>query len=338
MKYLFAFVLSVFLLVAFTGCGITPGNRPPGNSAGGSEGTEGSGLAQPAKAERSGETNQVVWEKRIKVMLYFANKDNTAVFPEEREVEVKDGAIMKAAVEALLDGPSDVSLRKAIPDGTRLLGINRKENLAIVDFSKEYNLTNSTGDAIARVAVVNTLTGIPGIEKVKILVEGKELLGKTGKPLGELGRVMLDAQGHPVQGEVKYITVYFGNANADKVVAEKREVCLKQGETLEKLVFEELSKGPVQQGLYPVIPKGTRLLSIETKNGLCFLNLSREFVDNHPGGSAGEAITINSIVNSLTELPDINKVQFMIEGKTEEVFIHVMFDKPFSRNEDIIQK
>ena len=338
MKYPLTFVLSVFLLVAFTGCGIMPGNRPAGSSAGGSKGTEGLEIAQQAKPEYSGETSQIVRIKKIKVVLYFANKDNTAVFPEEREVEVKDGAIMRAAIVGLLEGPSDVSLKKAVPDGTRLLGISRKENLAIVDFSKEYNLTNGAGDVIARVAVVNTLTGIPGIEKVKILVEGKELLGKTGKSLGELGRVMLDAQGHTIQGEVKYITVYFGNANADKVVAEKREVCLKQGEILEALVFEELAKGPFQQGLYPVIPKGTRLLSIETKNRVCFLNLSREFVDNHPGGSAGEAMTVNSIVNSLTELSGIDKVQFMIEGEICEIFIHGMFDKPFSRNEDIIQK
>jgi len=47
--------------------------------------------------------------------------------------------------------------------------------------------------------------------------------------------------------------------------------------------------------------------------------LSKEFVENHIGGSTAELMTINSIVASLTELPGIDKVQFLIEGNVREV-------------------
>lgn len=277
--------------------------------------------------------------KMIKMKLYFPNKDNSAVLFEEREVEVKDSAVLKAAVLALLSGPEDKNLRKAIPEGTKLLGINKKENVAIVDFSKEYNnFGGSVAEIVARVSIVNTLTEFKGVEKVRILVEGKSLIGPSGEPFGDLTRVALDDKGFPISKEKKTITLYFANDNADKVVPEKREVEMAAGESLEKIIFEELAKGPTKKGLHSVIPEGTKLLSIKTEDGICTLDLSREFVDNHPGGTAGETMTINSIVNSLTELSHIKKVKFLIEGKANEVFIHVVFDQSFSRNESIIQK
>jgi len=138
--------------------------------------------------------------------------------------------------------------------------------------------------------------------------------------------------------EKKVITLYYSNSNADKVVADKREVEISKDTQIERLVFEELQKGPKNEGLVATIPKGTRLLSVSTENGICTLNLSKEFVDNHPGGTAGETMTLFSIVNTMTELPGIEKVQFLIEGQKQDAYIHVAFSEPFKRNNSIIQK
>jgi len=62
------------------------------------------------------------------------------------------------------------------------------------------------------------------------------------------------------------ITLYYSNSNADKVVAEKREVEISKDTQIERLVFEELQKGPKSEGLVATIPKGTRLLSVSTEN------------------------------------------------------------------------
>ncbi|MCX7922510.1 MAG: GerMN domain-containing protein [Clostridia bacterium] len=274
---------------------------------------------------------------KVKLKLYFTNKDNSAVPFELREVVVRDGAIIKAAVQALLEGPKNTKLKKAIPNGTRLLGVNKKGNVAIVDFSKEYSTAGGVAEIVERVSIVNTLTQIPGIQKVRILVEGKALIGPSGMPLGDLAYVELDSNGYPISQEKKTITVYFGNSNADGVVAEKRVVVVNKGAGLEKAIFEELKKGPTKKGLFPVIPQGTKLLSVQTKSGLCTINLSREFVDNNHTGTAGESMTINSIVNSLTELSTVKKVQFLIEGKVRPAYIHLVFDKPFVRNESMIK-
>lgn len=141
----------------------------------------------------------------------------------------------------------------------------------------------------------------------------------------------------PLQKENVTLTLYFPNANADSVVPEQRLVQVNQGESLEEVIFRQLQKGPMNSDSGSIIPEGTKLLSIGTKEDICTLDLSNEFVDNNPGGTAFEAVLINSIVNSLTELPSVKKVQFLINGQKREVYTHAVFNEPFERNEDFIR-
>ena len=71
---------------------------------------------------------------------------------------------------------------------------------------------------------------------------------------------------------------------------------------------------------------------------ICFVNFSSEFVTKHSGGSAGEAMTVYSIVNSLTELKNVDKVQFLVEGNKIDVYKHLEFNEPFPRDETWIKQ
>lgn len=134
------------------------------------------------------------------------------------------------------------------------------------------------------------------------------------------------------------IVLYFAGANAEKLMQEKRMVnyeTYKQNPS--KVIVEELIKGPLDSKLYSIIPDGTKLLSVEVKDRKAIVDLSKEFVNNHVGGSTGEMMTIYGIVNSLTELKDIDSVEFKIEGESKEVFKgHLLFNEPFERDEEII--
>ncbi len=149
-------------------------------------------------AETSGSTATQAEGKTISVDLYFPTKDNSAIKKEARDIQVVNGAILRACVQALLEGPRTEGLRKPIPEGTELLGINLKNKVAIVDFSKEYATDGDLSEITERISVINTLTGIQGVEKVKILIEGKDLVGPSGMPLGEMPPATLDADGTPI--------------------------------------------------------------------------------------------------------------------------------------------
>ncbi len=63
------------------------------------------------------------------------------------------------------------------------------------------------------------------------------------------------------------------------------------------------------------LPSEAKLISIQVTDGLALVNFSKEFVTKHPGGSTGEIMTILSLVSSLTCLPNIDRVQILVEGQ-----------------------
>lgn len=135
------------------------------------------------------------------------------------------------------------------------------------------------------------------------------------------------------------ITLYFADMQAEKVTPERRQVQVEPDQALVPVIVQELINGPRVKGHFPTIPPGTRLLDWKLEKGLLTLNFSREIQVNHPGGTAGEAMTIYSLVTSLTELPEVREVQFLVEGeKNEAIWGHADTTRPFKRNPDMIDK
>jgi len=292
------------------------------------------------KDESTGENgvSSSVNAKTIKVSLFFPSNDNSALIKEERDIQVENGAILRAAVLALAEGPRTPGLRNPIPEGTKLLGIKIEDKVAVVDFSEDFLHTSGLDEVTARLSVVNTLTQISGVEKVRLLIEGEDMIGPSGLPLGDMEPAALTEDGIPIAGNKMTVTLYFSDSEAMYLVGEKRDITVNEGEKPEEVVIRELLKGPETHDLWDAIPEGTKLLSVNTKDGLCTVDFSSEFVDNSPGGTASERMAVYSIVNTLTSLKGIEKVQFLIDGKKREVYTHMVFDEPIARDESVIAK
>jgi hypothetical protein len=135
----------------------------------------------------------------------------------------------------------------------------------------------------------------------------------------------------------KDITLYFSDSNADKLWAEERNVPVIDSR-IAYAAIQALIDGPQTSGHYRTISEGTIILNIGISNGICTVNFSREFIDNHWGGSAGELLTLGSIVNTLTEFPTIQKVMILVDGKAGETLGNILLDQPFERMNDMIGK
>lgn len=131
------------------------------------------------------------------------------------------------------------------------------------------------------------------------------------------------------------LNLYFPDEDASKLFQEKREMLVVDNRKA-RAAIQGLIAGPRQSGLKSSIPDGTVLLNIYIQNRICYLDFSREFIDNHSGGSAGELMTLGSIVNTLTDLEPIDSVQIMVEGKTGETLGNILLDSPLERMEDLI--
>ena len=139
--------------------------------------------------------------KNLTIDLFFPDKEGEGVFLEKHELKVYEGAVLRAAVEGLIAGPTGDNLANPLPEGTKLLGINLKNDLAIVDFSKEFSSQNTVSEKAEKISLVNTLTEFTNVNKVKILIEGNEWKDSNGAPFGEMTKIPIDSEGKPEAGQ-----------------------------------------------------------------------------------------------------------------------------------------
>ncbi|MCS6862029.1 MAG: GerMN domain-containing protein [Abditibacteriales bacterium] len=115
-------------------------------------------------------------------VIYLINAETGRLQPVRVPLETAEDA--DAAVKAryilthYLDfTPTQKDLDKPFPPSTRLLDLQVKDTVAVVNFSEAYRTPQWWGGTdhayLALRALVNTLTELKGIEKVRILIEGK---------------------------------------------------------------------------------------------------------------------------------------------------------------------
>lgn len=159
----------------------------------------------------------------------------------------------------------------------------------------------------------------------------------NGAPNGESQDVKNPPVNPQPTAEEVELTLYFGDDQAMYLKPEKRTV-KKAGKPVAELLVQELIKGPVSKDLNQTIPKGTKLISLEVVDGTAFVNFSKEIQTNHPGGSAGERMTAQSIVQTLAQLPEIDEVQFLLEGQKEEsIWGHGYTAEPIKPEDSILE-
>lgn len=117
------------------------------------------------------------------------------------------------------------------------------------------------------------------------------------------------------------VTLYYQNKETKELMPEGRTLDSKTlladpYTTLMNLLIEE----PKNEKLKTTIPQGTRILKAELKDDIVYLDLSKEFIDNHSGGQEEENKTIYSIVNTLTQLNEVNGIKILINGRENQSF------------------
>lgn len=123
------------------------------------------------------------------------------------------------------------------------------------------------------------------------------------------------------------LTVYFSKENDSSdpagvrcAHAIKRTVPYTTG--VARAALTELFKGPFvsekQQGYYScIISTDITIRNIEIKDGIAFVDLSKEYTDGCGGASTCSQAARNAITNTLLQFPTIKKVEILIEGVPE---------------------
>ena len=115
------------------------------------------------------------------------------------------------------------------------------------------------------------------------------------------------------------VILFFANAETGEL---ETEIKIVDAKILIEKPYKELValliKGPQSSSLKSIIPEGTVLHDVTIENTCAIINVSNEFLNYE--NEENKLKIINSIVNTLTNLKEVQSVKFLINGEQNEKF------------------
>lgn len=267
--------------------------------------------------------------------IYYVNMDETGIESHNFVLtgEDTDDKIMEM-FEYLGTTPSKLEYKAPLAMGFSVNSYSCESNYITVDFNSAYENLSTTTEVLVRAAIVKTLVQLPSIRYVYFTVDGEALMDVTGTPVGKMsGDTFIYNDGNAINTyDEVVVRLYFANADGDALIGAYRDKFYSTNIPLELFVVEELISGPSGQieGLYPTINSETNILSVTTSDGICYVNLDSGFLSGV--NNVTTDVAIYSIVNSLTELSSVKKVQILVNGEIPAS----LGSSSFEKNNDII--
>lgn len=272
--------------------------------------------------------------------IYYLNKDVTSIVPVSYQM-TGDGTEVK--IEELLakleEVPSSVDIRRTIPENVKILNYVLDRKQLYLDFSTEYLNMDKATEVLVRAALVKTMSQVEEVSFIGIRVAGEPIKDTKGNPIGLMNEnTFLDNMGsEETATRINTLNLYFANKSGDKLKNQSTVIEYNANVAVEKVVVEQLIAGPTENGYYATIPKDTKVMSVTTKDSVCYVNLDTGFTGQ--GYDVLGTVTIYSIVNSLTDLPGITSVQILVNGETNINYKdNISLETTFQKNPEIVQK
>lgn len=254
--------------------------------------------------------------------IEYLNKEKSRIVEVAYEPKEADtDGLIREFLRVLSSDSDNVEYRKPIPNDVEVTSYSLDGVLLTLHFDSDYTSMTPVEEVLCRAAIVRTMTQIEGVDCVSFFVADTPLKDSKGNIVGSMNQEsFIENPGEQINSiQNTTLTLYFANEAGDGLVKEVREdVHYSSNISLEKLIMEQLLEGPTEEGAKSAIPTGTRLMTVTVVDGVCYVSLDETF-RNHDY-KVNEAIVIYSIVNSLTELPSINRVQISINGDTSGVY------------------
>ena len=278
------------------------------------------------------------------LLLYYLNEDlsslNTLSYLMEDGKSKADLSPQEMAddmLEQLATPSGDVRSIAPIQNFT-VTGTTLQNGTLTVFLSSDYEELETVREILTRAALVNTLCQIDGVDSVSFLCGDHPLTNEDGSVVTAMNSDMfIFNSGKEIMNYEKVrLHLYFANEDGDQLVDTYRNVVYNSNISMERLVVEQVLKGPNSDVVFPTLNPASKVLSVTTRDGVCYVNLDQAFL-TEPYGVTSQ-VAIYSLVNSLTELSSVSAVQITIEGKTGKAFMDSILSSAFERNLSVVRK
>lgn len=273
-------------------------------------------------------------------MIYYLDETGRALTSEIYTAANSQGeplVLVKELWEAMKAPADSAHLSTAVRKEINIINISLRDEVLSVYFTDSYSKLAIEDEVMFRAAYVKTVTQIQGVKYVNFYINEQPLQDALGNPVGiMLASDFMDDIGSGIYRTWVELSVYYGNSNADKLVPEKITIGYGKDASVERVVIEQLIKGPGEENHIRTVPAALTLLSAVTKDGVCYVDFDSVLTDEVLPVSP--VMTIYSIVNSLCELSNVNKVQISVKGSSNILFRDsIDLSQPLERSLDIIE-
>ena len=258
-------------------------------------------------------------ETESKYKIYYVNE-------EQGEVLAESFVPSEETTQTMLEEMTE-KLNKKNAEGHTLLPENIEiqscvddDGMIRVDFNQEYHDLNPVDEVLLRASIVKDYVQIPNIYLVTITAEGTPIVDSQGQEIGAMSLdSFLENTGKEIMAyQYKELNLYFTNEEGNQLVPEARQVYYNGNTPIEKVIVEQLLRGPGESGHYATLPSDTRIVGVSVADGIAYVNLGKQFVDEALPVDA--QIPIYSIVNSLIDAGNVSQVLISINGDTSLLF------------------
>ncbi len=273
------------------------------------------------------------------IKVYYVNNSETSIISKDYELMARMSDIdesIRELIEVLKTMPDRLQYEAPISGDIDLIGYYIHDKLLTLNFSVKYNELGRTIEILDRAAIVRTFTQLDGVEYVAFQIEGNPLTDHNGNVIGNMSAdTFIYNAGNEINTYEKVeLKLYFASESGTRLVPVFRSVVYNSNISMEKLAVDQVISGPNTDIAYPAISKDAKVKSINVKDGVCYIDFDTAFL-SQPNPVSAE-VAIYSIVDTVTELPYINKVVFSVNGEAPFTYMDYIINGAYERNLDIV--
>lgn len=275
-----------------------------------------------------------------KTHIYYMNLEETGLIPEKYKItgETAEEQLTEM-LEAMRQNPDETESKSVFVKDSKISKWEMNNSALEIYFEPSYYKMETAYEVLFRAAVVQSVLQIEDIQYVTFFVDGKPLQDADGQELGYLTEEdfvqNIGPSLHSYQtGEV---VLYFANEKGTGLIKETVDVKYNSNTLYEKMIVEKLIEGTKSRLVYPTIAPDTKLLGVSVKDDICYVNLDERFLSTVY--SLDPKVTIYSIVNSIVDGGNCQKVQILVNGQADVKYREsVDLSQPFSKNMEIVEE
>ena len=249
--------------------------------------------------------------------VYQMNLGETRLIKAAYELTAESAEeLIGQCIEGMKQTPSDNAYKSVISGDVQVENYTYDSNnrLATLYFNESYNKLPAAREILTRAAIVKTLTQFSDeIQYVAFIIGNTPMTTEDGSLMMMRGRDFIDnISGNMEYVREDYVTMYFVSEDGTKLQAEDVIIKYLSKINLETALVNSLISGPITKGLKPSLSPDTVVYKVNIREDICYVDLNRTFLERVNGQSF--ELNIYSVVNTLTQMTGVSRVQFLIDG------------------------